>query len=1608
MLNDPCPSSEQLSDFLRGRLQFETVDEVVRHLDQCPTCEETVVQLEADGDTLVSALRAANPEPPSNDERCRNALAFIKRHGREAAQRSLSTSPDPGDETVVPFGQIRGYQLLAKLGEGGMGAVFKARHTRLDKIVALKLLPRERIQDELAVARFQREMRAVGKLDHPNIVRAMDAGEVDGVHFLVMEYIEGIDLAELVRRQGRLPIAAACELIRQAAVGLDEAHDHQMVHRDIKPSNLILTKRRRHEPVLKILDMGLALLADAHAIDREGLTSTGQTMGTLSYMAPEQGGDSKAVDIRADIYSLGATLYKLLTGQTVYHGEQYLSPVQKMMALASEPAPSIQSRRPEVPDELAAIIHRMLEKGPDARFAEPSDVAEAIAPFAAGADLSALLSDDRNAQPLVDASSRSTDAFPTASDAETRTSPVATSTEGKQARPSRYRRWMLTTAIGLIGIAMSGWFIVKIRHGDKETTFKVPKGAHVAVERDGSVAVTLPSGKMATPKESSAAKSTGEKASPSSSVPSDAVVDRPSEDAVGQWVPLLDSEEEFAKWERLKSEKDHPELKTEFRDGVLTIDSRNAEKQSLLRSIRAGNLVLHAEHDKRYAPRMELAEEILVFDDYSYSGAHFYNSAHELWRVNNKNSRRVLGVGTHRSEGINRFSAFDYVVVDNVLSAYVDQRKLFEYAIEQGDLTQLRLGARSAKAHWRNVALLRLTDEQAALVRAGGLPSYPLKPITPADGWFDLLPTIDAQQGTESGDWWFADEGTLTVLPPNVKGQAIVTARLALPCLPRGSFELRTSFRRLVSKQQGIAFHLPVFGSSTWFSYGRKEPLTFAHGIDPKSQRLPDNLSLAPMQSKELVIRVDRQGELARVAALVDDVPLFVWKGDPSDLAPPDFLTVKPGGLGIGAAGRYSIEKLALRMLDGEADLFPRSNDPLPANVKTPPDYEPLALTDWVEVPLEELAAKEPSRATMKDGYLDLTESHIDLEKYAAKDMLVRASLRLVNRWNATITIDEQMVWANADGGVGGNQFDGDRWPRFDPHQWFELTLASVGDRLIAYVDGVKIHEAKRKSGGPGIPGIGTRDGTGQFRKIEVMPLDDLPAPGSFPGGWKERAVLTGHEGGVAHLAFSPTQPHLATISADGTVRIWDIATETTIQIIRTSGKDHDRALAYSPDGKKLAVAVGGDEPVVKLWDTEKAAFEEEPLGPGRLAGAFSPDGKSVVLALGEELRMIDVASRKVQWTTKTGIGQSGVCCVNFSPDGTLIATGGGMTVDLWDPATGESLGRWKTLMRLGEKINQTAFSPDGKQIAAGSDYDRSYVFEVDSGERTGVMSHRRNNGKPNIYGIAYSPDGRYLAMGGTANVVYVRDAETLKLVTELRGHEEYIRELVFSPDGKLLASCDQAKVVRLWEVPQTDEALKPEDGWLDLLPLVDGKLDTRGAWKRYGSGWRINTPHHGGIALTIPVVPEASSSYELETTFRTKTSSFCSLVLPDPKGCVALSPFHEDPNGLRVVHTDHKKTKTLQRPRFTPPHDKDLRLYVTVKREGKQTHILATIDGKTWIDWNGPTEQLESDRRSALRFSFANGYLWVKSARLHMLEGEARLLRPSPSEAKLLSNGER
>lgn len=263
------------------------------------------------------------------------------------------------------------YLILDKIGQGGMGLVLKAEHRRMRRVVALKVLRARALASEAAVRRFHREVQAAARLIHPNIVTAFDADEDRGTHFLVMEYVEGTDLSTLVKLQGPLPLARAVDYVVQAATGLAHAHERGIVHRDIKPRNLLLSR----EGIVKILDMGLARIETSTPADPGELTGSGQIMGTVDYMAPEQAVHPKDADERADIYSLGATLWYLVTGQHLYEGRTVL---EKLIAHREQPIPCLSERVLRAPPPIDAVFQRMVAKKPQQRYASMREVIAAL------------------------------------------------------------------------------------------------------------------------------------------------------------------------------------------------------------------------------------------------------------------------------------------------------------------------------------------------------------------------------------------------------------------------------------------------------------------------------------------------------------------------------------------------------------------------------------------------------------------------------------------------------------------------------------------------------------------------------------------------------------------------------------------------------------------------------------------------------------------------------------------------------------------------------------------------------------------------------------------------------------------------------------------------------------------------------------------------------------------------------------------------------------------------------------------------------------------------------------------------------------------------------
>ena len=446
-MNTPSPDRDTLLNFLHGKLSDAESEQIAQLVENDPDLQDQLEELDRSDDTFIEMLRQNHEDTPTEGY---TDYEVALEQAKNIFHRDLRKT-------------LGEYELLERIGQGGMGVVFKARHMKLGRTVAIKVIADARATDEKAIARFEREIKTIGQLEHPSIVHAHDAREIDGRSILVMEYVDGMDLGRLIRRHGPISMADACELIRQTMLGLQAAHELGLVHRDIKPSNLMLDRQGN----LKILDLGLARQAtDLKEWQREismsfDVTQTGQAMGTADYMAPEQADHPDLVDIRADIYSAGCTLFKLLTGRAPYHEEMTFD---KLSAHAEMPLPPT----PDLPDALRAILDRMTAKNPDDRFSTPDEVAHALEPFCANHNLIALLTL-----------------------AESQTTPAHTLP--RPAAGGRFRR--IVTLLLLLAFSGSlglfGGILLTINRNGKETQLEIPDGAQASIDKQGNVTVDL-------------------------------------------------------------------------------------------------------------------------------------------------------------------------------------------------------------------------------------------------------------------------------------------------------------------------------------------------------------------------------------------------------------------------------------------------------------------------------------------------------------------------------------------------------------------------------------------------------------------------------------------------------------------------------------------------------------------------------------------------------------------------------------------------------------------------------------------------------------------------------------------------------------------------------------------------------------------------------------------------------------------------------------------------------------------------------------------------------------------------------------------------------------
>jgi serine/threonine protein kinase len=275
-------------------------------------------------------------------------------------------STESVESQSAAFGE---YNLVDHIASDSKGQIFKAQHRHMGRVVALKVLSSQATKSPEAVARFQQKTKILAQLSHPNLVAAYDAGERDDTHYLIMEYVDGCDLLELMKRHGVLPVRHVVDYMMQAATGLGFAHAQGIVHRNVKPSNLLID----NQGIVKIIGLGLALFRDNQSLSE--IVEQGRVLGTIDYMALEQAIDSSRVDQRADIYSLGCTMYTALTRRLPFPVK---SPKEKLLAHRDAPIPSICAARSDAPEILDQILQRMMAKRPEHRLQSMNDVVRAL------------------------------------------------------------------------------------------------------------------------------------------------------------------------------------------------------------------------------------------------------------------------------------------------------------------------------------------------------------------------------------------------------------------------------------------------------------------------------------------------------------------------------------------------------------------------------------------------------------------------------------------------------------------------------------------------------------------------------------------------------------------------------------------------------------------------------------------------------------------------------------------------------------------------------------------------------------------------------------------------------------------------------------------------------------------------------------------------------------------------------------------------------------------------------------------------------------------------------------------------------------------------------
>jgi len=1380
-----CPDPHDLRRLAQGELSEPDAERLGRHVLGCSACAELLNSCQAE-DPLVAYLQAGvdwqqpdNPvvvnlverllrAPPGNavsttpfkslsGTTAVNSVASLVQLLRDAqlfTEDQLSQLPElqeqfPGPRRLAKELLDRGwltryqlkrllagrgrelhlgpYVLLELLGEGGMGQVFKARHEMLGRLVALKLLRKELVADPEVARRFQREVQAAAHVAHPNIVLALDADQVAGVHFFAMEYVEGTDLAQLVKQSGPLPIAQACDYVRQAALGLQHAHERGLVHRDIKPANLMLAAKGS---VIKVLDLGLARLtqpvpgdAGAHT----GLTQTGMVMGTPDFIAPEQVVDARSADIRSDLYSLGCTLYFLLTGQVPF---PVVSLIEKLDHHRwAEPRP-IRELRPEVPPVVAAVVARMMAKKPEARFQTPAEVAGTLTLLAEGRGIPAMLYPPASyGQQPPSATPQSSATAPAEDWAGLAELPVVlTAVPGHQPRGGKKSGLLKAGVAALLGLTIAAVLLaafVKF-HGHP-----APEGPKEDLKLAGS----------------SSGKSQNTKREPI-----------PAKDSAAAAPPLVDTahpiqgQSAVPGFIRTQAQANVPWQDTliDTTPGKpLTLQASGQWLKGGTGSPPDGNAAGTTDRvETLEAARMCLLGRIGSGEPFAIGssvslepkqGGRLFVQANDLDLQDAQGNLdlKITG-GTPQTSPAPRpgptMSELAEIEIQNLTQAAREPNANAE---------SLRAACLAFRLRFPGVPqTVRLTR---LLQNLGSGPLFQLKttdiPLTERFRWQEKLVAVFGKHrwwhGTpissvaisSDGAWaasgddngvirlWNAATGEERVLRGHTStilamafapsGQVLVASArdgklIAWQLTQNRHRELEGGvgpFDFLVFSNDGALLAAGNGSQGKVFLWDMTTPTRSLRGsFQDAGKRVlclafaPDNKVLATGTHNNLVRlwSLGKERTVLRGTELVRDIP------------------VKPEGRELdrhtGPIACLAFSADGTRLASGSADTTVKFWDVV--------THQEIISLQGHKDQVRQVGFSGDGKKVLsigQDGQVKFWEVATGEERSSiaapinAGTMLSRdGKLFVTGLTNGSVVLIDSATGKDRRG---------------------------LGDEIIPVTavalapDGLSLALA---GAGP----------AGEVKLIDV-------ATGNV------RIACRGHTKAVTALAFAPSSKFLATAGADATVRLWDTATGAAMTVYREH-KDSVSALAFAPDGLTLASASA--DKTVKLWDlaSNKAAFTITALDKPVIALAFAPHGKS--LLTGSEngvVRLWEGAG----WSSKTPLhskDNNRVWSVAFAPDGASVAACVGDLVHMWNTYSGRPINLPGGLRANGS----IAFTPDNQRLVAleGSDLAYYSLDGLSEKIRKTVVCTLCDE----VLGITIAADGRHVATANGGGTAYI------------------------------------------------------------------------------------------------------------------------------------------------------------------------------------------------------------------------------------------------------------